>query len=94
VTLCYRSTLYLCINSETGSFILYFILELEENSTLNDEVWAAVGLQGNGTFPLERSSYNNSALLDVIFRHIRRTNFNGITVSRSEGKMGEEGTRM
>ena len=78
--------LYLGINSKTGSFILYFTSELEENSTLNDEVWAAVGLQGNGTFPLERSSYNNSALLDVIFRHIQRTNFNGITVSRSGGK--------
>ena len=86
MTLCYRRTLYLSINFIIGSFILYFTSEFEENSTLNDEVWAAVGLQGNGTFPLERSSYNNSALLDVIFRHIQRTNFNGITVSRSGGK--------
>ena len=56
-------------------------LELEENSTLNAEVWEAAGLQGNGTFPLDRFSYNNSALLEVIFRHTQATNFTGITVS-------------
>ena len=62
-------------------------LELEENSTLNAEVWEAAGLQGNGTFPLDRFSYGNSALLEVIFRHVQAANFNGITVS--EG--GERG---
>ena len=59
--------------------------ELEENSTLNSKVWEAAGVNGNGTFPLDFFSYNNSALLDVIFRHVERTNFSGITVS--EGVM-------
>ena len=61
-------------------------LELEENSTLNAEVWEAAGLQGNGTFPLDRFSYNNSALLEVILRHVQETNFTGITVSEVGGR--------
>ena len=61
-------------------------LELEENSTLNAAVWEAAGLQGNGTFPLDRFSYNNSALLEVIFRHVQATTFNGITVSEGGGR--------
>ena len=65
-------------------------LELEENSTLNAEVWEAAGLQGNGTFPLDRFSYNNSALLEVIFRHVQATNFNGITVSDGVEEEEEE----
>ena len=64
-------------------------LELEENSTLNAEVWEAAGLQGSGTFPLDRFSYNNSALLEVIFRHVQATNFNGITVSDRGGRERE-----
>ena len=60
-------------------------LDLEENSTLNAKVWEAAGLQGNGTFPLDRFSYNNSALLEVIFRHVQATSFNGITVSEGGG---------
>lgn len=59
-------------------------LELGENSTLNDEVWEAAGLRCNGTFPLELFSYNNSVLLDVIFRHVKETSFNGITVSAAK----------
>ena len=68
-------------------------LELEENSTLNAKVWEAAGLQGNGTFPLDHFSYNNSALLEVIFRHVQATNFNGITVSveREGGSCTGEG---
>ena len=61
-------------------------LELEENSTLNAEVWEAAGLQGNGTFPLDHFSYNNSALLEVVFRHVQATSFNGITVSEGGGR--------
>ena len=64
---------------------MYFTAELEENSTLNSKVWEAAGLHGNSTFPLDHFSYNNSALLDVIFRHVQRTNFSGVTVS--EGVM-------
>ena len=64
-------------------------LELEENSTLNAEVWEAAGLQGNGTFPLDRFSYNNSALLEVIFRHVQATNFTGITVSEGDEREWE-----
>ena len=64
---------------DTSSFL--FVLELEENSTLNAKVWKAAILQGNGTFSLDRFSYNNSALLEVIFRHVKATNFTGITVS-------------
>ena len=60
---------------------LYFTAELEENSTLNSKVWDAASLHGNGTFPLDYFSYNNSALLDVIFRHVEKTNFSGVTVS-------------
>ena len=60
-------------------------IELEENSTLNAEVWEAAGLQGNGTFPLDSFSYNNSALLEVVFRHVQATNFTGITVSEGGG---------
>ena len=60
-------------------------LELEENSTLNANMWEAAGLQGSGTFPLDRFSYNNSALLEVIFRHVQATNFTGITVSEGGG---------
>ena len=60
---------------------MYFTAELEENSTLNSKVWEAAGLCSNGTFPLDYFSYNNSALLDVIFRHLEKTNFSGITVS-------------
>ena len=63
-------------------FHLYFTVELERNSTLNSKVWAAAGVHGNGTFPLDYFSYNNSALLNVIFRHVQRTNFTGVTVSR------------
>ena len=70
----------------SNSSTLYFTAELEENSTLNNMVWDAAGLLGNGTFPLEQFSYNNSVLLDVIFRHMQNTNFRGITVS--EGKRG------
>ena len=58
----------------------YFTAELEENSTLNSKVWDAAGLHGNGTFPLDHFSYNNSELLDMIFRHVQETNFSGITV--------------
>ena len=64
-----------------GYFQLYFTAELEENSTLNSKVWEAAGLRSNGTFPLDYFSYNNSVLLDVIFRHVEKTNFSGITVS-------------
>ena len=52
-------------------------------------MWEAAGLQGNGTFPLDRFSYSNSALLEVIFRHVQATNFNGITVSEMGGKERE-----
>ena len=68
-------------------------LELEENSTLNAKVWEAAGLQGNGTFPLDRFSYNNSALLEVTFRHVQAMNFNGITVSEGGGREREEKRR-
>lgn len=57
------------------------ITELESNSTLNADVWETAGLHGNAMFPLEHFSYNNSALLDVLFRHVQNTKFNGITVS-------------
>ena len=70
----------------SNSSTLYFTAELEENSTLNNMVWGAAGLLGNGTFPLEQFSYNNSVLLDVIFRHMRDTNFRGITVSGGQRK--------
>ena len=62
-------------------YALYFSAELEENSALNSKVWEAAGLHSNGTFPLDYFSYNNSALLDVIFRHLQKTNFSGVTVS-------------
>ena len=55
--------------------------ELERNSTLNADTWEAAGLSGNATFSLRDFSYNNSALLDVIFKHAQDTNFSGITVS-------------
>ena len=61
--------------------LLYFTAELEENSALNSKVWDAAGLRSNGTFPLNYFSYNNSALLDVIFKHVQETNFSGLTVS-------------
>ena len=61
---------------------LHFTAELEENTALNTKVWKAAGLHSNGTFPLDYFSYNNSALLDVIFRHLQKTNFSGVTVSR------------
>ena len=61
--------------------VLYFSVELEENSVLNSKVWDASGVCGNGTFPLDHFSYNNSALLDVMFRHLEKTNFSGVTVS-------------
>ena len=64
-----------------GYSCLYLTAELEENSTLNSKVWETAGLRSNGTFPLDYFSYNNSALLDVIFRHVEKTNFSGITVS-------------
>jgi len=58
-----------------------FPAELEENSTLNADVWETAGLSDNATFPLDKFSYNNSALLDVIFNQVQETNFKGITVS-------------
>ena len=64
----------------SGTFHLYITAELEENSTLNSKVWNAAGVRGNSTFPLDHFSYNNSELLDVIFRHVHETNFSGITV--------------
>ena len=70
----------------SNSSTLYFTTELEENSTLNTMVWDAAGLLGNDTFPLEQFSYNNSVLLDVIFRHMQDTNFRGITVSGRQRK--------
>ena len=60
---------------------LHFTAELQGNSALNSKVWEAAGRHGNGTFPLDYFSYNNSALLDVIFRHVEKTNFSGVTVS-------------
>ena len=60
---------------------LHFTAELEENTALNTKVWDAAGRHGNDTFPLDNFSYNNSALLDVIFRHVEKTNFSGVTVS-------------
>ena len=60
---------------------MYITAELEENSTLNSKVWDAAGVRGNGTFPLDHFSYNNSALVDVIFQHAQETNFSGVTVS-------------
>ena len=64
-----------------------FTAELENNSTVNANVWETAGLAGgNAAFPLEKFSYNNSALLDVIFRKVQETDFRGITVSgRREG---------
>ena len=62
-------------------YVWYFSAELEENTALNSKVWEAAGVNSNGTFPLDNFSYNNSALLDVIFRHLQKTNFSGITVS-------------
>jgi len=58
-----------------------FTAELESNPTLNAYVWETAGLSGNATFSLDDFSYNNSALLDVIFKQVQRTNFSGITVS-------------
>ena len=60
---------------------MYCTAELEENLTLNSNVWDAAGLRGNSTFPLEYFSYSNSELLDVIFRHVQETDFSGVTVS-------------
>ena len=60
---------------------IFFTAELEENSALNSRVWETAGLHGNGTFPLNYFSYNNSALLDVIFRHVQEINYSGVTVS-------------
>ena len=59
-----------------------FTTELEENSTLNADIWEAAGLVGSSTFPLDNFSYNNSALLDVIFKQVQETNFKGISVSK------------
>ena len=53
-------------------------------------MWEAAGLQGNGTFPLDRFSYNNSALLEVILRHVQATSFTGITVSEGGGGESEK----
>ena len=64
------------------SSILYFTAELKENTTLNTKVWDAAGFHGNGTFPLHYFSYNNSVLLNMIFQHLHKTNFSGVTVSR------------
>ena len=58
-----------------------FTAELEMNSTLNADVLETAGLFGDATFSLEDFSYNNSALLDVIFNQVKKTNFTGITVS-------------
>ena len=55
---------------------------------MNTKVWKAAGLHSNGTFPLHYFSYN-SALLDVIFRHLQKTNFSGVAVSR-----GKDGNSM
>ena len=66
--------------------VCYFTAELEENSTLNSKVWEAAGLYGTSTFHLNYFSYNNSALLDVIFRNVQKTNFSGITVSQGREK--------
>ena len=55
--------------------------ELKENTTLNSKVWDTTGLRGNGTFPLHYFTYNNTALLNVIFQHLHKTNFSGVTVS-------------
>ena len=49
-------------------------------------MWEAAGLHGDGTFPLDHFSYNNSELLDVIFRHVHETDFTGITVSIEKQK--------
>ena len=47
-------------------------------------MWEAAGLGGNGTFPLDHFSYNNSALVNVIFRNLEKTNFTGVTVSERQ----------
>jgi len=65
-------------------------LELEENSTLNADVWEAAGLQCNGTFPLEQFSYDNRVLLNVIFHHLKGGKWNEGRGGREPGKWGCE----
>ena len=48
--------------TKKGLMLNIFTAELEENSTLNADIWETAGLFDNATFPLDKFSYNNSAL--------------------------------
>ena len=61
--------------------VLCIILIIEINdSAVNQNLSLAYGLPTNQRFSLNDFTYNNDALQQIIFRHLNRTKFGGITV--------------
>ena len=57
---------------------------IEESADLRDslkEYEANIDLPASVQFGLQHFSYNNSGVIDLIFNHLTRTEFTGITVS-------------
>jgi len=59
-------------------YVQYFLTDIGNNSELNDEAKEEAGL--TSPFQIENFTYNNSAVVDVLFSYLQRTQFQGITV--------------
>ena len=71
---------YLSVN--TFMLILLVYLDLAWNRSLNRYLHQFNSdLLLNKSFGLQHFTYNNSAMLDLIFNHLADTNFIGLTVS-------------
>lgn len=54
------------------------LTDIENNSELNGKAREEAGL--TSSFRIENFTYNNSAIVEVLFNHLERTQFQGITV--------------
>ena len=63
---------------------MYIFAEIGGSSDIRDslkEFEASLDLPAGVDFGLQHFSYNNSGVIDLIFRHLNETGFSGITVS-------------
>ena len=58
--------------------------DISEDSELNERLKvyeAELNVADDVEFALEHFSYNNSGVVDVVFGHLKKSNFTGITVT-------------
>lgn len=63
----------MCIHTEIGN-------SSDLRNTL-EEYEAGLDLPANVEFGLQHFSYNNSGIVNLVYDHLQRTNFTGISVS-------------